>query len=145
MNPRGGPGTASQVNDGLGETPGRVVRLKERTSGFRAKRRRKLMKKWNVVASLVLGVGLAALPAVAQDAAKKTEPPKAALSPTQSVLEQWNDIGRKLIAMAWGEPLSWHSFFGHSFRFRDIVLASPSGRRGLGKGTAFESPSPAVL
>src|SRR6266446_3354544 len=45
----------------------------------------------------------------------------------------------------WGEPLRWHSFFGHSFRFRKSVLASPSRRRGLGKGTAFESPSPAVL
>src|SRR5260370_42043449 len=46
---------------------------------------------------------------------------------------------------AWGEPLRWHSFFGHSFRFRKSVLASPSRRRGLGKGTAFESLSPAVL
>jgi len=44
----------------------------------------------------------------------------------------------------WGEPLSWHSFFGHSFRFHKSVLASPSRRRGLGKGTAFESPSPVV-
>src|SRR5216684_8469776 len=55
--------------------------------------------------------------------------------------EFWTSVGRQL----WGEPLSWHSFFGHSFRFRDSVLASPSRRRGLGKGTAFESPSPAVL
>ena len=84
----------------LGETPGRVVRLKERTSGFRAKRRRKFMKKWNVLASLVLGAGLAVAPAVAQEAAKKKEPPKAAVSPTQAVVEQWNDIGRKMIAMA---------------------------------------------
>src|SRR5260370_25269513 len=87
-----------------GETPGRVVRLKERTSGVRAKRRRKPMKKWNVVASLVLGAGLAVLPAVAQDAAKKKDPPKAAVSPTQAVLGQWNDIWGKLIAMAEGFP-----------------------------------------
>src|SRR5260370_31986824 len=100
MNPRGGPGTAHQVNAGWGETPGRVVRLKERTSGFRVKRRRKLMKKWNVVASLVLGAGLAVLPAVAQDAAKKQEAPKAAASPTQAVLAQGNEIGRKVSAMA---------------------------------------------
>src|SRR6266849_7665896 len=86
MNPGGEAGYRTPSERWLGETPSRVVRLKERTSGFRAKRRRKLMKKWNVVASLVLGVGLAALPAVAQDAAKKTEPPKAALSPTQAVL-----------------------------------------------------------
>ncbi len=45
----------------------------------------------------------------------------------------------------WGEPLRWHNFFGHSFRFRKGVLASPSRRRGLGKGTAFESLSPAAL
>src|SRR5258708_39839301 len=53
----------------------------------------------------------------------------------------WTEVGLK----PWGEPLRWHSFFGHSFRFRKSVLASPSRRRGLGKGTAFESPSPAVL
>jgi len=41
----------------------------------------------------VLGAGLAVLPAVAQDAAKKKEAPKPAVSPTQAVLEQWNDIG----------------------------------------------------
>ena len=54
-------------------------------------------------------------------------------------------VGRNLDSMCWGEPLSWHSFFGHSFRFRKSVLVSPSRRRGLGKGTAFESLSPAVL
>ncbi len=45
----------------------------------------------------------------------------------------------------WGEPLSWHKLFGHSFRFPKGVLASPSRRRGLGKGTAFESLSPVAL
>src|SRR6266704_3355393 len=54
-------------------------------------------------------------------------------------------IGLKSDPTIWGEPLGWHSFFGHSFRFRKSVLASPSRRMGLGKGTAFESPSPAVL
>ena len=39
------------------------------------------------------------LDVVAQDAAKK-EPPKPAPSPSQAVLEQWNDIGRKLILIA---------------------------------------------
>lgn len=39
------------------------------------------------------------MPVVAQEAAKK-EPPMPAPSPSQAVLEQWNDIGRKLIAMA---------------------------------------------
>ena len=51
----------------------------------------------------------------------------------------------KLFVVSWGEPLRWHKLFGHSFRFPKSVLASPSRRRGLGKGTAFESPSPAVL
>ena len=54
-------------------------------------------------------------------------------------------VAHELAHVVWGEPLRWHSFFGHSFRFRKSVLASPSRRKGLGKGTAFESPSPAVL
>ena len=58
------------------------------------------MKMWRVVASLVLGTGMAVLPAFAQDAAKKQEPPKPAPSLSQGVLDQWNDVGRKLIAMA---------------------------------------------
>ncbi len=54
-------------------------------------------------------------------------------------------LGPKLFSWLWGEPLRWHNFFGHSFRFRKGVLASPSRRRGLGKGAAFESLSPAAL
>jgi uncharacterized damage-inducible protein DinB len=53
--------------------------------------------KW--VAGLALAMGLAALPVLAQDAAKK-EPPKPPLSPSAEVLEQWNEIGRKLVAIA---------------------------------------------
>src|SRR6516165_7963917 len=45
----------------------------------------------------------------------------------------WTEVGRKI----WGEPLGWHKFFGHSFRFHKGILVSPSRRRGLGKGTAF--------
>ena len=51
------------------------------------------------MASLALAMGLAVMPVLAQEAAKK-EPPKPAPSASQAVLEQWNDIGRKLIAMA---------------------------------------------
>lgn len=58
------------------------------------------MTKWSKLAGLVLGIGLAAVPLLAQEAAKKKEPPKPAPSPSQAVLEQWNDIGRKLIAIA---------------------------------------------
>ena len=61
-------------------------------------------------AALVLGIGLAAMPAMAQDAAKKTEPPKAAAGISQAVLEQWNDIGRKLIAMAEDFPEDKYDF-----------------------------------
>jgi uncharacterized damage-inducible protein DinB len=53
--------------------------------------------KW--VTGLALAIGLAALPVLAQDAAKK-EPPKPPLSPSAEVLEQWNEIGRKLVAIA---------------------------------------------
>jgi uncharacterized damage-inducible protein DinB len=61
-------------------------------------------------AVFILGLGLAAIPAVAQDPAKKTEPPKAAVGLSQAVLEQWNDIGRKLIAMAEDFPEDKYDF-----------------------------------
>jgi uncharacterized damage-inducible protein DinB len=61
-------------------------------------------------ATLVLGMGLAVMPAVGQDAAKKTEPPKAAVGISQAALEQWNDIGRKLIAMAEDFPEDKYDF-----------------------------------
>jgi uncharacterized damage-inducible protein DinB len=57
------------------------------------------MKKPTVCLSVLLAVLCAAGPALAQDAQKKA-PPKPAPSPSEAVLEQWNDIGRKLIAMA---------------------------------------------
>src|SRR5712692_9241540 len=53
---------------------------------------------------LVLCMGLMAVPAMAQDTAKKDATPKPAGGLSQSVLEQWNDIGRKLIAMAENPP-----------------------------------------
>jgi uncharacterized damage-inducible protein DinB len=57
------------------------------------------MKKWKIMAGLVLATGLTAGAAGGQEAAKK-EPPKPAPSPSQAVLEQWNDVGRKLVAIA---------------------------------------------
>jgi uncharacterized damage-inducible protein DinB len=78
-----------------------MARLKERTSARRGggvTEERKMMKmKW--VAGLALAMGLAALPVLAQEAAKK-EAPKPPLSPSAEVLEQWNEIGRKLVAIA---------------------------------------------
>jgi hypothetical protein len=55
------------------------------------------MKKWTLFAALLVVACGGALPAKAQDAKKAPGP---ALSRSQEVLEQWNDIGRKLIAMA---------------------------------------------
>jgi len=67
------------------------------------------MTKWIRLASFALAMGLAMIPVLAQDAAKK-EPPKPASSPSQAVLEQWNDIGRKLIAMAEDFPEDKYEF-----------------------------------
>ena len=50
--------------------------------------------------ALILTIGVLASPAFAQEMARKDAAPKPALSPSQAVLESWNDIGRKLIAMA---------------------------------------------
>jgi uncharacterized damage-inducible protein DinB len=69
------------------------------------------MSKLRFAAALALAAGLCVLPAAAQqDAAKKTGPPKAAKSLTESVLEQWNDIGRKLTAMAEDFPEDKYDF-----------------------------------
>ncbi len=56
------------------------------------------MTKGMRLCGVVLAVGMAALPVVAQEA--KKEPPKPPLSPSAEVLEQWNEIGRKLVAIA---------------------------------------------
>jgi uncharacterized damage-inducible protein DinB len=50
--------------------------------------------------ALALAAGILAVPAHPQEMAKKDSPPKPVLSPSQSLLGSWNDIGRKLIAMA---------------------------------------------
>jgi len=53
---------------------------------------------------------IAAIPATAQDVPKKDAAPKAAKGLSQSVLEQWNDVGRKLIAMAEDFPEDKYDF-----------------------------------
>jgi uncharacterized damage-inducible protein DinB len=58
------------------------------------------MKKKSFMAALVLALAVVTLPAAAQDAAKKEAAVKPAPSPSQAVLESWNEIGRKLTAMA---------------------------------------------
>ena len=57
------------------------------------------MSNWSKLAGLALGLGLALVPVTAQEAAKNSAP-KPAAGPSAAVLEQWNDIGRKLIAIA---------------------------------------------
>ena len=58
------------------------------------------MKKAGSFAALIFAVGILGISAHAQEMPKKAAAPKPAPSPSQAVLEQWNDIGRKLIAMA---------------------------------------------
>jgi len=58
-----------------------------------------------VLLSAILTVGVQA-----QDTAKKETPVKPAASPSQAVLQAWNDIGRKLIAMAEDFPEDKYDF-----------------------------------
>ena len=58
------------------------------------------MKMASLAATIVLAAGILASSAYAQDAMKKEQPIKPADPPSKAVLDQWNDIGRKLIAMA---------------------------------------------
>jgi len=67
------------------------------------------MKKTGIFAALLLSAILTA-GVQAQDTAKKETPVKPAASPSQAVLENWNDIGRKLIAMAEDFPEDKYDF-----------------------------------
>src|SRR5258705_14023669 len=58
------------------------------------------MNRNKFLTGLCLTAFLAAAPVFAQTDGKPKEPPKPALGPSAAVLEQWNDIGRKLIAIA---------------------------------------------
>ncbi len=60
--------------------------------------------------ALILTVGVFAPLAFTQEMGKKDAPPKPALSPSQAVLDSWNDIGRKLIAMAEDFPEDKYEF-----------------------------------
>jgi DinB superfamily len=63
------------------------------------------------LAGLALAFALAVVPAFGQDSAKKAPGP--APSPSQAVLESWNDIGRKLIAMAEDFPADKYEYKPH--------------------------------
>jgi uncharacterized damage-inducible protein DinB len=62
------------------------------------------------VAAAILAAATLALPAPAQDAMKKDTAIKPARSTSQAVLETWNDVGRKLIAMAEDFPEDKYDF-----------------------------------
>jgi uncharacterized damage-inducible protein DinB len=67
------------------------------------------MKKLPFLAAALLAATLA-IPAHAQDAMKKEAAVKPADSPSKVVLDSWNDIGRKLIAMAEDFPEDKYDF-----------------------------------
>jgi uncharacterized damage-inducible protein DinB len=58
------------------------------------------MRKLPILAVLILAVSSVTIPVHAQDAMKKDAAPKPAYSPSKVVIDSWNDVGRKLIAMA---------------------------------------------
>src|SRR5450755_1227175 len=62
------------------------------------------------IVSIVLTLGICAAVASAQDAMKKEAPPKPAVGPSQALLDNWNDVGRKLIAMAEDFPEDKYDF-----------------------------------
>jgi uncharacterized damage-inducible protein DinB len=68
------------------------------------------MKRVIAMGALVLATGLLGPPMFAKGARDKSESSKAAPSPSQVVLAQWNNIGRKLIAMAEDFPEDKYEF-----------------------------------
>ena len=68
------------------------------------------MKKAGLLAVLMCSMSVLAGLAQAQNNPKKEAGPKPAASPAGAVLEQWNDIGRKLIAMAEDFPEDKYDF-----------------------------------
>jgi uncharacterized damage-inducible protein DinB len=67
------------------------------------------MRKTSFLAAALLAIAIVAIPVRAQDAKKETavKPPD---SPSKVVLDSWNDIGRKLIAMAEDFPEDKYDF-----------------------------------
>jgi DinB superfamily len=65
------------------------------------------------ICALVVAACLLVLPAVAQDSAKKAEALKPVPSPSQVVFSQWNEIGRKLVAMAEDFPEDKYDYKPH--------------------------------
>lgn len=68
------------------------------------------MKKARMLAVLLVAAGILPTPASSQEMPKKDAAPKPARSASEAVLMQWNDIGRKLIAMAEDFPEDKYDF-----------------------------------
>ena len=62
------------------------------------------------ITGIVFAVLMVAVVAGAQDTTKKNAPPKPAVGPSQVLLDNWNDIGWKLIAMAEDFPEDKYDF-----------------------------------
>ena len=86
------------------------------------------MKKTRLLVVLLFAATALVLPASAQEAAKKAESPRPAAGPSGALLKQWNEIGRKLIAMAEDFPEAKYDFKPvpamHSFAQRLIHAAA---------------------
>jgi uncharacterized damage-inducible protein DinB len=68
------------------------------------------MNKAHLLAGLILAAGILVTPAYSQEMPKKDAAPKPVPSASEAVLAQWNDIGRKLIAMAEDFPEDKYDF-----------------------------------
>src|ERR1700687_124615 len=74
------------------------------------KRRNRSMNKAGLFAVVILVAGMFLTPAHTEEMPKKDAAPKPTLTPSEEVLQQWNDIGRKLIAMAEDFPENKYDF-----------------------------------
>ena len=68
------------------------------------------MKTFRRMMGLAISAAVLAFPVCAQDAAQKSAQPKPAVSPSQALLDSWNDIGRKITAMAEDFPEDKYDF-----------------------------------
>src|ERR1700730_11875480 len=86
------------------------------------------MEKLSLLALFFFVAGALVLPAHAQDSAKNAASPNLAASPSVALLKQWNEIGRKLIAMAEDFPEDKYDFkaapTAHTFAERLIHAAA---------------------
>jgi uncharacterized damage-inducible protein DinB len=68
------------------------------------------MKRAALLFAVVIFASMLSVPAHAQDAMKKEAAVKPAVSPSKALLATWNDVGRKLIAMAEDFPEDKYDF-----------------------------------